>query len=218
MATAVPETEEAAAVATVADLLESLGGIPAERVLLRPAPGTATEADWERLPGELQKSCELVDGTLVRKPMGVPESILAAALIRILGVFVTPSRLAIIMGSAGPIRFLPGQLRMPDVSLFLRARLPEGKAPTKQVTDLAPDLAVEVLSPSNTRKEIEKKLELYHSTGVQLVWIVDPKKRTVRVHRLDEPFVLLNVGDELAGEPVLPGFRLPLEDLFRELE
>lgn len=218
MATAVPETEETAAVATIADLLESLGGIPAERVLLHPTPGTATEADWERLPGELQKSCELVDGTLVRKPMGVPESILAAAIIGFLQAFVRPTRIALVMGSDGPIRFLPGQLRMPDVSLFLRERLPDGKAPKKQVTDLAPDLAVEVLSPSNTRKEIEKKLELYQSTGVQLVWIIDPKKRTATVYRLDEPSIVLKTADELTGAPVLPGFGLSLEELFRDLD
>jgi Uma2 family endonuclease len=185
---------------------------------MRPTPRTATEADWERLPDELQKTCELVDGTLVRKPMGVPESILATAMSRILGNFVSPSRLAVILGSDGPMRFLPGQLRMPDVSLFLREHLPDGKASTTQVTDLVPDLAVEVLGPGNTRNEIEKKLELYQSTGVSLVWIVEPKKRTVKVHRLEESPLMLKEGDELTGEPVLPGFRLSLAELFRELE
>lgn len=218
MATALPETDETTAVATIADLLKSLGGIPPERVLMRPPPGTATEADWERLPYELQKTCELVDGTLVKKPVGVPESILTAALIGILGNFVRESRLAVIAGPDGPIRFLPGQLRMPDASLFLREHLPDGKAPKTQVADLAPDLAVEVLSPSNTQREIEKKIELYQSTGVQLVWIVEPKKRTVKVHRLDGSPFLLRARDELTAEPVLPGFRLSLVELFRELD
>lgn len=218
MATVVPETDEMVAVATIADLLKSLGGIPAERVLMHPTPGTATEADWVRLPYELQKTCELVDGTLVRKPMGYPESILAATIIGFLQAFVRPTRIALVAGSDGPIRFLPGQLRMPDVSLYLREKLPNGKAPASQVNPLIPDLAVEVISPGNTRKEIEKKLELYQATGVLLVWIVEPKKRTVKVHRLEEIPLLLEESDELTGEPVLPGFRLSVTELFRELE
>lgn len=218
MAIAVVDAVETETVPTMADLLESLGGIPPERVLMHPTPGTATEADWARLPHEIQKTCELVDGTLVRKPMGCPESLLAIAIASLLHAFVRPTRMAVIIGPDGPIRFLPGQLREPDVSLFLRDRLPEGKLPTQQVTDLIPDLVVEVLSPSNTRREIEKKLELYQSRGVRIVWIVEPKKRTVKVHRQSEPAILLTEADTMTGEPVLPGFSLPLADLFRELD
>jgi Uma2 family endonuclease len=204
--------------ATVADLLESLGDIPAERVLLHPTLGSATEADWEKLPNEWRKTCELIDGTLVRKPLGCPESILTCSLIRWIGTFTDPLRAAVIMGPDGPIRFLPCQLRLPDISVFLRSGLPNGKAPQTQVSDSIPDFVVEVISRGNSQREIERKVDLYLSRGVRLIWLVDPDTRTAKVVRPGSQPESISEYGVLIGDPVLTGLTVSLEDLFRELD
>jgi Uma2 family endonuclease len=86
------------------------------------------------------------------------------------------------------------------------------------VPQLAPDLAVEVLSPSNTRAEMARKRGEYFRAGVRLVWEIDPRKRGVRVYTAADQFTDLSAGDALDGGTVLPGFTLPLADLFAELD
>lgn len=86
--------------------------------------------------------------------------------------------------------------------------------PKPPVIEGIPILAVEVLSPSTTQREVNEKTELYLECGVPLVWLVDPETRTVRVHRPGEPPILFNEQHELSGDPLLPGFRVPVGDLF----
>lgn len=220
MSTAVVDSAEASetvAGATVADLLESLGGIPAERVLVRPAPGEATEADWNRLPDDLRRACELIDGTLVRKAMGYPESVMMIVLGGLLRDYLRKNPIAIVAGADGATRFPGGQLRMPDLSVVLRSRLPQGTTPVTPVADVVPDLAVEILSPGNTVQELAKKVRLYFQAGVQLVWIVDIRKRSVEVLHPDAASTLLRDGEVLSGENLLPGFAVPISDLFAEM-
>jgi Uma2 family endonuclease len=84
--------------------------------------------------------------------------------------------------------------------------------------DVAPDLAVEVLSPSNTVQEMDRKLRDYFAAGVRLVWYVDPVARTIQVFTAVDQVALLREDDTLTGDPVVPGFALPLRNLFAELE
>ena len=96
-------------------------------------------------------------------------------------------------------------------------RFPEpGKIPDQTALTLAPDLAAEVLSRSNTRGEMERKLKEYFLAEVRRVWLIDPRARTARVHTSPDAFTLLGVGDALT-DPALPGFALPLVDLFARL-
>jgi Uma2 family endonuclease len=81
--------------------------------------------------------------------------------------------------------------------------------------DGVPLLAVEILSPSDTIVEVNEKIDVYLSTGVPLVWIIDPYRRTVTVYRPSEPPRIVAGSQELSGEPALPGFRVVLADLFR---
>jgi Uma2 family endonuclease len=81
---------------------------------------------------------------------------------------------------------------------------------------VVPDLVVEVLSKGNTKGEMSRKLEEYFGAGVRLAWVVDPRKRTVRVHTTATRSRLLREPDELDGGEVLPGFRLPLTELFHQ--
>jgi Uma2 family endonuclease len=202
----------------VGELLKRLGGIPASRVRLRPTPGTATEDDLLGVLDHEDRLCELVEGTLVEKPMGYEESQVAVTLITSMNSFVRPRRLGIVTGEGGPIKLFGGLVRIPDVAFASWDRFPGRKRPKVPIPHLAPDLVVEVLSRSNTRSEMKRKLEEYFGAGVRLVWMVDPRKRTVRVHTSVDQSVLLKEGESLGGGDVLPGFSLSLEELFAEDE
>jgi Uma2 family endonuclease len=203
---------------TVADLLKKLGDIPPERVHLDPHPGTATEKDvleMERREGRL---CELVDGTLVEKTMGLEESFLAGWLIHLLYQDLAEHKLGIIAGEQGPFRLWPGLVRIPDVSVISWEQLPNRKLPKKPIPDLHPDLAVEVLSRKNTKAEIDRKLHEYFRSGTRLAWVVDPRKRNVRVYTAPDQSRLLTEDQSLDGGDVLPGLNLPLREVFAQLE
>ena len=90
--------------------------------------------------------------------------------------------------------------------------------PTDPIPTLSPDLAVEILSSSNTPREMQRKRGEYFDAGVRLVWIIDPEARTVVVHTSAAEPVILSAHDVLDGGEVLPGFTLPLGELFAELD
>lgn len=203
---------------TVADLLKKLGDIPPERVHLNPHPGTATEKDvldMERREGRI---CELVDGTLVEKTMGLAESFLALKIAYFLQAFLEQQDLGTLAGKQGPFRLWPSLVRIPDVSFISWDQLPNRKIPKKPIPDLYPDLAVEVLSRKNTKAEIDRKLHEYFRSGTRLAWVVDPRKRTVRVYAAPDQFDLLQEDQSLDGGDVLPGLSLPLREVFAQLE
>jgi Uma2 family endonuclease len=202
-------------VRTVASLLHELGDIQADRVRLVPAPGTATIDDLLRPENS---RCELVDGTLVEKPVGQDESFVASWLIMVLNLFVIPRNLGYVTGEAGFVELPSGPVRGPDVSYFSWDGIAARRRPREPIPRMAPDLAVEVLSPSNTKREMERKREDYFGSSVQLVWEIDPRARTVRVYTSVDQFRDLTAADTLTGDPVLPGFNLPLADLFAELD
>jgi Uma2 family endonuclease len=207
-ATALPRT------ATLADLLDRLGHVPPERIRLHPAPGTATEDDVLVRPGGEKRLCELIDGVLVDKPMGYYESLLATLLISFLWRFLDEHDLGIVLGADATLRLAPGLVRLPDVSFISWDRFPDRRLPAEPIPDLAPDLAVEVLSPSNTEREMTRKLHEYFAAGCRLAWYVLPDERVVRVYTDPIAVRILHEDDVLDGSSVLPGFRLPIRDWF----
>ena len=116
----------------------------------------------------------------------------------------------------GEVRFAAGfqlgprTVRQPDVAVLLRKRV----VPEDSWWQGAPDIAIEVLSPGNSAEDIELKISQYLAAGAILVWIVSPKARQVSIYRADGTGALLQEPASLTGEPVLPGFALPLVDLF----
>jgi Uma2 family endonuclease len=204
--------------ATVGDLLHRLGSVPAERVRLHPYPGTATEDDVIKVLDDENRPCELVEGTLVEKTAGYEESEIAGILLTFLNIIVRPRKLGIVTGEAGTVRLFPGLVRIPDVAFASWACFPDRKRPTARIPQIAPDLVVEVLSKHNTQAEMAKKLVGYFEAGVRLVWIVDPRKPTVRVYSSAKRSVLKKIGQSLDGGAVLPGFVLPLGELFAKNE
>jgi Uma2 family endonuclease len=199
---------------TLSDLLAQLGDLPASRVLMRPYPGMATEQDVIDIRAREGRNCELIDGVLVEKTVGFQESELAALLVTFLMTFVRQHDLGIVAGPDGTIRLLPEQVRIPDACFVSWDRLPGRRRPERPIPDLVPDLAVEVLSEGNTAAEMDRKLHEYFTAGVRLVWYVDGKAKTVRVYTSPDQPVLLDEGQTLDGGDVLPGFALPLAQLF----
>jgi Uma2 family endonuclease len=201
---------------TVADLLRRLGNVPAHRVRLHPPPGTATEKDLIRNNESkvITSICELVDGTLVEKPVGWEESAIALLIAHALLDFIRPRRLGTVLGPDGMLRLVPGLIRAPDVSFLARGKVTRYKRGGQRVPSVAADLAVEVISKSNTKAEIARKLDEYFAAGTRLAWVVDPKTQTVRVHTSPRDSIVLGLDGVLDGGDVLPGFRLPVQDLF----
>lgn len=203
---------------TFADHLQLLGGIPADRVHTLPAPGTATIDDWLRTR-EQGLVCELVDGTLVDKAVGLYESLLAICLAGYFRIASGEGRLGITAGEQGFIR-LPGgeQVRAPDVAFFLWSRLPNGKMPADPVPAVAPDIAVEILSSANTITEMAIKRKEYFAAGTQLVWIVDPASRSVAVYTSPLECQVIGGDGKLTGGSVLPKLEICVADLFAEVD
>jgi Uma2 family endonuclease len=203
---------------TLADVLQQLGGISPRRIRFRPAPGTATEDDVIKIHDRERRLFELIDGVLVEKVMGYWESVLAIELARLLGNFIRHRKLGTLAGEAGMLRLSPGLVRIPDLSFISRARLAHHRRARAPILPLAPDLAIEVLSEGNTPREMARKVREYFDSGCRLVWIVDPRTRTVAVYTSLAKPIILTEKQTLTGGEVLSGFRLPLRKLFGLLD
>jgi Uma2 family endonuclease len=207
-----------AVIDNLADLLEYLGGIHPNRVRFRPAPGTATEKDVLAIHDHEDRLYELVDGVLVEKAVGLRESFLAIALASMLRGFVRPRNLGLVTGEAGMMRLMAGLVRIPDVAFISWDCLPNRRVPTEPLPAVAPNLDVEVLSTGNTSREMARKRQEYFAAGVQGVWEGNPHTRTVEMFTAPDQSTILHETQTLEGGTVLPGFTLPLQELFSELD
>jgi Uma2 family endonuclease len=203
---------------TLADLLDRLGGVPLKRIRFRPSIGTATVQDVIEIRRQEGKLCELVDGVLLEKVMGFVQSALACFLIEVLRAFVVPRNLGIVTGPDGTVELMSGLVRIPDVAFTQWDRLPGRRYPSAPIPQIAPNLTVEVLSQSNTPGEMTVKRQDYFTAGVELVWEIDPDARTVAVYTSVADVTNLTAADTLDGGSVLPGFTLPVQTLFAELD
>lgn len=163
-----------------------------------------------------RKDFELIDGRLLERKMGNKASWIAFELAILLREFVRAKKLGwVLCGDTGfrldPER--PNLVRKPDVAFVRAGRLPN-EEPGDAYDQLAPDLAVESISPNDTVHELEEKIDEYLRAGVRLIWVINSDLRTVKVFRPDGTITLLRNGDELNGEQVLPGFRCKVSDLF----
>jgi Uma2 family endonuclease len=164
---------------------------------------------------------EIIDGRKVEKPpMGNLQVFIAGTLIRALGGFVVANRL----GRVAPemmFRVDPKgrRKRAPDVGFVSYARFPrESKIDSRDGLDVAPELAIEVISPSNSANEVVVKIRESFEAGVVRVWVVYSSVRQVYVYESPRKVVILGEGDDLDGGDLLPGFRLSLAELFEDAE
>jgi Uma2 family endonuclease len=202
---------------TLADLLRDLGDIPPGRVRRWPTPGTASEADLLEAVEKGGILCELVDGTLVEKPMGAMESGLALVIGRFILNYLDGHDLGLAFGPDAMLRLAPGLVRAPDISFVRWHKLPGRTWPRDPIPGFGPCLAIEVLSESNTGPEMRRKTQEYFDHGAELVWLVDPRRREVRVHTSLADFRTLHEGDTLDGGTLLPGLAIPVAALFARL-
>jgi len=214
----IAETPVAAepSISTLAELIFDLGDIPLNRVVARPAPGTATEKDLLSYSDRTGLNCELIDGTLVIKSMGYTESVLAMILGHWINSYLDKEPLGACAGGDGLCKLLPGLTRAPDVSFMIRERLAQAEDLT--FAPGAPDLCVEVLSKSNTRREINRKIKEYFQHGARLVWVFDIRKKVAEIYLGSTDPILAQPADSIEGRDVLPGFQFVLGDLFAAVE
>ena len=166
---------------------------------------------------------ELVNGQLVERHMGAESSAIAARIIVLIGMFLRQHRLGLLLGSDASYQCFPDvpeKVRRADVGFVRFDRLPGSGRVPKGHCRVAPDLAVEVVSPNDTSEEVDEKVLEWLGAGVPLVWVVSPSIKSVRVYRRragnsaagDVSF--LSGGDTISGEEVLPGFSCAVREFF----
>jgi Uma2 family endonuclease len=198
--------------------LQDLGNIPAARVRTIPAPGTATVEDVTRLRSAEKRLYELVDGTLVEKSMGWQESLLAAILLHWLHTYLDSHRIGVATGADGMTRLFGDTVRGPDVSFIAWERMPNGQIPVAPIPDMVPNFVIEVISTSNTYSEMSRKRREYFHAGVELLWMVDHRTRTVTVYRSALDATVYQEDEVLDGGKVLPGWQVSISELFNRLD
>lgn len=195
-----------------------LGNVPVHRICTTPAPGTATIADVIRMRNTERRLFELVDGTLVEKAMGWQESLLAGVLLQWLNNHLDVCQLGVATGADGMTRLFGDIVRGPDVAYVSWSRLPNEQLPDEPIPELVPNFVIEVLSVSNTYGEMSRKRREYFQAGVELVWMVHPRERTVTVYQSPNEPVVVSEGDVLHAAPCLPDFRMDTRQLFARLD
>ena len=161
---------------------------------------------------------EVVDGQIKEKIMGVQECAIATLLIEFLAPFLRANRLGRLFGETMfRIDQAKDLQRRPDVAFVSRAKWPANRRPPKvSVWDLVPDLAIEIVSPTNSASEVQKKIYEYFEAGVIRVWIIYPEQKSIHIYSSPKQIQGLQLGDELDGGDLIPGFRLPLAALFED--
>lgn len=187
--------------------------MPATKTLVQPKRKRRwTEADLLCLPDDGRKY-ELVNGRLVEVPTGARHGQICVRLSAKL-YYTAEGRVSVFDSGTG-FRMAQGNIRSPDVSVMRTERLPDGKAPEGFV-DGAPDLAVEVISPSETMGAVLTKIVEYFESGAQEVWLLFPERKQVHRYRAELVVEVLNEDDTLNGAPLLPNFTVRVGDLFVE--
>jgi Uma2 family endonuclease len=168
------------------------------------------------VPGDILY--EVVDGQIKEKKMGVQECAIATLLIGFLAPFLRSNRVGQVFGETIFRIDHPKDLqRRPDVAFVSHAKWPANRRPPKvSVWDLVPDLAIEVVSPTNSASEVQRKIHEYFEAGVSMVWVIYPEQNSIHVYASPKQIQVLQSGDELDGGELIPGFRLPLTALFED--
>jgi Uma2 family endonuclease len=177
-----------------------------------------TDEEFMALPKDGHRY-EIVNGELIDTGnSGALHGNLAITLSSALFAVVNAQKLGALFDSSTAFKMKSGNRRSPDISFFAKERLQGMTELPTGFLDGAPDLAVEVLSPGNTVEEIEAKITEYFDNGSRLVWVISPTQHYVLIYRsAQEPDRLLKSVDSLDGEEVIPGFTLPVADLFQRL-
>jgi len=173
-----------------------------------------TLEEYARLPDDDFYRDELSRGRLVREPgPGQEHGRVQAMLGGLLARYAREHGLGYVVSESGFIlERHPDTVRGPDVAFVARGRY--GDTPPRRWAEFAPDLAVEILSPSDRPARMAEKVAQYFGAGTRTVWLIDPEERIAVVHASPTAVRVLREGEELDGGEVIPGFRCRLADLF----
>jgi Uma2 family endonuclease len=199
---------------SVGDLQRHLGGIPADRIRLFPAPGYATEAHLVQIAEHEGRRYELDEGVLVEKPADQRASSLSQRIAARLNAYVQTDALGVVLAPDTALRILPGTVKRPAVAYVGRERWPKAAHGTEAVLAVVPHLAVELAAHGTTPQELAAHRRRYFEAGVSAVWVVDPRERSALAATAPADWQAIPPQGTLVGGDVLPGFVLPLEDLF----
>ncbi len=167
---------------------------------------------------DLDGPCELVRGRIVSvSPAGAPHTIVVGLVNHALVQHVSSRGLGLVTSGEGGywVARDPDTVRAPDLAFLSHETLRRWEEEGGTFFPLAPDLAVEVLSPDDSWSKIEEKVEEYLASGGKLVWVFVPKGEKVYVYEPGSPGRVLGPDDDLTADPVLPGFRARVSSLFR---
>lgn len=180
-----------------------------------PAPPVRwTAEDLWHLPDNGYKH-EIINGRLnVMAPAAFDHGQQCVEILASLIVFVRKHGLGKVLEGQTGFELANGDVLAPDVSFVRQERVKKWKKSTRGFFPGSPDLAVEVISPNDRRRDIEEKVELYLADQTEEVWLVDPQTRTVEIIPRGQPRRVLKVEDTLEGGKLLPGFKLPVVELF----
>jgi Uma2 family endonuclease len=178
-----------------------------------PRPQQWTEEQLLALP-DVGHKIELVDGRLTMAPAGFEHGNIGAFMVAKIELYARQHKLGLAFDSSTGFWMKSGNLRSPDASFVSAARL---KGLTRLPTGFfqgSPDLAVEILSPSDRAGAMHERLLDYFETDTRLAWVINPAERSVLIYHGPTPDRLLNLSQSLDGEQIIPGFSLPLAEIF----
>jgi Uma2 family endonuclease len=159
---------------------------------------------------------EVIDGVRVeREPMGAFETVLASWLCHLINNFVVGHKLGLAVTEVlFTLNVRRNLRRRPDVAFVAYARWPEPVIAREYAWNVVPDLAIEIVSPTNLAEEIDGKITDYFQAGVRLLWVIYPDSGRVYVYQSPTQVTVLERADTLDGGEVLPGFQLPIAQLY----
>ena len=173
-----------------------------------------TDEQLEALPKDGHKY-ELLDGNLIMSPVHANHGVICTRIIVLLGGYVQRHKLGEVYDSSTGFRLSDDVLLSPDVAFVSRARLKKILIAPDRFLYGAPDLGIEVLSPSDRMREVHRKLDLYFAHGTRVVWLVNWKLEQVHIYASDSIEAMTRPSDVLSGGGVLPGFKCRLNRIFR---
>ena len=177
-----------------------------------------TVAEFEAMPDDPGHRYELVDGDLIDMDGAPKHGIVATELAWLLRGHIKAASLPLCVGNATGFRINAYTLRFPDVHVTAWERMAAYDEAEGAFPHFAPNVTIEVASPTNTPAALARKTEEYFANGTQAVWIADPVPRTVAIRRPGQPEQVFGVGDLLSGEPEIPGFACAVADIFAALD
>ena len=179
--------------------------------------GTFTIEEFQRLPLEGRR-WELLDGVVVQMEMhGAKTSLLTGSLLVLIHQHVKDRGLGKTLDPGCGFRLWPGHetVRVTDISVTHHDRIPDERA-WNDYPRIAPNLTVEVFSPFERPATAIGRIAMFLQAGTRLTWFIDPKSKTVMLFHADIAPIVLKEGDTLDGEDVLPGFSIPVAEIFAE--